>query len=205
MSTNLSDNKPYLEDGEYVHFPFNGVQFRVKFRRRHYTSKDKKSRMYVDLPEDMNDTLGDNLVKRDRGGKSDELKARRKAMRELAKEAHENLGHSHKGLQYSALAGCTVCPCSPGLIMNTDFGGDFYVASREAIRAQVDYDKEGAVSSAKYDVKKAKEDLKKSQAALKKAQAKLEEKKVALGEHKAKRRWERKAAAAKKAAEKKAA
>jgi hypothetical protein len=176
----------------------------VKFRKRSWREKDKKSRMYVDLPEDRNDTLFDNLAKRDRGGEGDEIKARRKAMRELAREAHENLGHSHKGLKYSAYAGCTTCPCSPGLIMNHDYGGDFYVLSREAIRAQVDNDKEGAVDEAKYEVKEANKAIRKAQAELKKAEAKLVRSKEALAAHKAKRRQE-KAKAKKKAQEAQAA
>jgi hypothetical protein len=192
---------PYLADDEYVLFDFKEVRFRVKFRKRSWREKNKKSRMYVDLPEDAGDTILDGLFKRDRGEQTDEMKARRKAMRDIAREAHENLGHDHKGLKYSAYAGCSMCPCSPGIVMNHDYGGDFYVESLESIRVRIDHEKEYAVDRAKENVTKHRKKIKdlekklaKAKKDLPKVEAKVGEAKEALRARREKRKAQKAAA-----------
>lgn len=171
-----------IEDKQYWVFTHEGIKFRIKFRKRHWREKTTRSRVYVDLPEDADDTVLDSLIKRDRGGTpDDDTKRRRKAMRSIAKAAMLKIPTETK-LRYSIHAGCSMCPCSPGFIADVDLGGDLWVESvasiimrrKEALRHDVN-DARRAVRDAEKGVEKAKKEVVKAKQKLAKAEKRLAE------------------------------
>jgi len=161
-----------MKDNQTWNFTYEGVAFRMIFRRRGYRDRQTKTRLFVWLPETDDDSVFDSLVKRDRGGDpSDEIKARRKAMRLLAKAAMAKL-ELPTGIRYSIHAGCSMCPCSPGFIAECDLGGDLYVQSVNAIEKAKREARKDEVRRAKQAVKDAEKALKKAERELAKAERK---------------------------------
>lgn len=191
-----------LTTGDSVSFTFEGVRFVARLRPGY---SEMKTRIFVDLPEDADDTIIDNLMKRDRGSKNPEQTARKKASRGLALAALEAMELETKGVKYSRYAGCSSCACSPGFLFPERLGYSIYVTSVAELRARKDRSMSYAVESAKREVTKAKEAIRKAERELAKAERKVETSKEALKAHKAKRKEQAKRARAKARAAAKAA
>lgn len=167
-----------LEDKKTWRFTHNGVRFQMCFRRHSGQDHKKKTRVFAWLPEDDDDTVLDNISKRDRGGSpDDEVKRRRKAMRLLAQvgiaKACAKFDIEEPKLRYSIHAGCSMCPCSPGFIADVDFGGDLFISTVASIEKGKKEALQSKVRSAKRKVKEAQKGLKQAKRKLEQAEARL--------------------------------
>jgi hypothetical protein len=160
-----------MDAGQTWAFTHEGVEFEMEFGRS-VRRNASKARMYVSLPEDDDDSILDNIAKRDRGDKSDWQKARRTSERNLALAALDTIKMPVK-FRYSAKAGCTMCPCSPGFILDAELHGDLWVRTATSVEEGKLRDLRGDVSSAKYEIKGLEKKLKVAKRDLKKAERSL--------------------------------
>ena len=156
-----------MEQGNTWTFIHEGVEFEMEFGRS--VTRSAKARMYVYLPENDDDSILDNLVKRDRGGKDDAMKERKKRQRNLALAALDKIKMPVK-FRYSRKAGCTACPCSPGFILDAELHGDLWVRTVSSVKEGKLQDLRNDVSYAKYEVKELEKKLKKANREVKKAE-----------------------------------
>jgi len=113
--------KGIKKEAKPVKFTFLGLGCSVTVRYPDYTEKTKKSRIYVFGDEE---SVLDNLQNR--------LNRPVALWEMIAVKALEECGfgkEDYSKLKWSQKAGCSMCPCSPGFILQENFWGyDFFVS-----------------------------------------------------------------------------